>query len=249
MASALPDKVIPFVSPDKLTDECWDAKRNLANFPTPYRMIICGPVGSGKTAMIKNILLRAQPCFEAIYCRHNDPEYSELKELGAAILEKLPDPSEIADGEHKIALIIDDFKIDNWDRDEKDNLARLLQYGSSHKNISVMLCSQRLFNVPVALRACMNLFIVYKSPNLADMDAIAPRVGMTVDEFRELWKKNLESRFDSVCIDLTAGTPAPFRKNLYEVVGADPPRSRPSGPQSTRRKVKVKAAPGQTLNS
>ena len=58
----LPNKIIPIPCADKDGwSEKWYPNRNLLNFPHSWRGVFCGPPSCGKTNLIKNIILRAQP--------------------------------------------------------------------------------------------------------------------------------------------------------------------------------------------
>ena len=67
---SLPNKIIPLPNPDKEFHEAWDKGRNLLNIPHPFRAVFLGPPGSGKSTAVKNILMRADPCFENIIIIH-----------------------------------------------------------------------------------------------------------------------------------------------------------------------------------
>ena len=67
----LPKKILVIPNKDKLGwHERWDSKRDMLNFPHPYRFCISSVPNSGKTNLIKNILLRANPSFKKIYLYH-----------------------------------------------------------------------------------------------------------------------------------------------------------------------------------
>jgi len=44
----LPNKIIVIPNKDKTRDEKWFPNRGIANFPSPFRMIITGGCGSGE---------------------------------------------------------------------------------------------------------------------------------------------------------------------------------------------------------
>ena len=62
----LPKELIIIKNPDKQFHEAWKEGRNMVNVPHPFRMVCFGPPNVGKSTVVKNILLRADPPFEEI---------------------------------------------------------------------------------------------------------------------------------------------------------------------------------------
>lgn len=214
---ALPNRIIPIDNPDKEFHEKWGKRRNLLNFPHPFRAVMLGPPNVGKTTVCKNIILRAKPEFEEIFIVHCDPNFTqEYDDLGdsVTILEKIPHQDEF-EGLVKTLVILDDLEFKFMDKDQKRNLDRLYGYVSTHKNISCLLCSQDPFNVPAGCRRCANLWVLWK---MTDMDAVstcARRTGMKALAFKSIFNNLMKDPHDSLWIDLTDHTPHKLRKNGY----------------------------------
>src|SRR4051812_38922329 len=73
-------------NPDKVGAEGpWTPERgrNLANFPSPARIVLIGPCGVGKTNLIKLLVLHQRPRFERVILIHEDAgrtrEYKDLE--------------------------------------------------------------------------------------------------------------------------------------------------------------------------
>lgn len=99
-------KSLPHVpNPDKKGFETWSTSRNMVNFPHPYRCLITGPPNSGKSTLVLNILLAAQPTFDNIFILHpetfesNVPEVDELKNNNILV----------TDGKDGKPLVIDEY--------------------------------------------------------------------------------------------------------------------------------------------
>ena len=93
---SLPDKIIPIPCSDKEGwSECWDTpkRRNLLNIPHSWSGFFIGPPSSGKSTMIKNLILRAKPRFREVLVYHFDPDSSsEWDDVDAKYLTEFPDP-------------------------------------------------------------------------------------------------------------------------------------------------------------
>jgi hypothetical protein len=53
-------KILELANPEKKLQEKWCADRDLFDFPRPFRWILCGSPGSGKTSLILNYLIHTQ---------------------------------------------------------------------------------------------------------------------------------------------------------------------------------------------
>ena len=67
MASRSNNRIVVFSSADKTLKESWSDKnraKNLANFPSPFRMLCLGPPGVGKSTLAKNVVVSQDPPFD-----------------------------------------------------------------------------------------------------------------------------------------------------------------------------------------
>ena len=70
-----------FVIPNE--DKIWHEKvpDNLCSFPHPFRICFIAPPNSGKSMILKNVLIQCDPPFEKIYLVHNDVETQEYNTI------------------------------------------------------------------------------------------------------------------------------------------------------------------------
>ena len=110
---SLPKEIINFGNVDKMENESWnDGKHNnIANFPCPCRILLCGSCGLGKTNLVKNILLNARPLYDRVILIHPDimisKEYEDIEPTDC--LTDIPDPkywTEILEGKDKMKKIV-----------------------------------------------------------------------------------------------------------------------------------------------
>lgn len=217
--SAFPKKIIALPNADKSGwHEKWDAKRDPLNLPHPARVCLMGPPNSGKSTVIKNMIIRADPPFQKISVIHCDWEWTkEYADLDVTMMGEIPAPEEF-EGKEKELVVIDDLELKNLDKTQRAYLDRLFGYVSTHKNVSVYLTSQDPFNVPAICRRCSNCWILWKSQDLDSLSSAARKTGMTASSFNSIFKHLLTGSKDSLWVDLTTDSPYPLRKNGYEMI-------------------------------
>ena len=216
----LPNRLIPIRNADKSFHEKWYKGRNKLNFPHPFRVCLMGPPNMGKSTTVKNIILRSKPEFEEIFVIHCDPEYTkEYDDLGEnlVMLAEIPSPDEW-EGQVKTLVIIDDLELKTLSKEQKRNLDRLYGFVSTHKNISVCLCSQDPFNIPPIVRRCSNLWVLWRGSDLDSTAMIARKSGLKPNDFKYMFDHLLTEQRDSLWIDMTSGSPYPLRKNGFEII-------------------------------
>ena len=107
----LPRAIIPIPNADKGYFEEWYPGRDPLNIPHPFRGIFLGPPNSGKSTLVKNILMRADPPFTRLLVVHVDPEYTqEYDDVGGELLSEIPSPDEF-DGAEKTLIVMDDLEL------------------------------------------------------------------------------------------------------------------------------------------
>lgn len=218
--TSLPNKLLAIPNADKKFHERWYKNRNLLNIPHPFRAIICGRPDSGKSTVVKNIILRAYPPYQEIYIIHCDPdnthEYDDLGESNVHISNIIPDPDEWNSDKKKLC-IIDDLELKSLSKMQSKNLDRLFGYVSTHKNLSAMICQQEFYNLPTLIRRCSNVWIIWKFDDEYSMPLVSKKAGLSQESLKFLFRKCTD-KHDSIWIDKTDKSPAPLRFNGYEVL-------------------------------
>lgn len=223
------DKLVPFVNADKGWHEKWTKGRNPLDIPHPFRALLTGPPGCSKSTTAKNLLIRADPPFDRVIIVHAAPditkEYDDVKEgttdEHVILTAEIPpvasfEPEIDADGAEfwpKTLLIIDDLDLRALNKVAKTNLNRLLGYVSTHCSVSVIVCTQDPFNLKADNRRCINLYVIWRSPDMEALAMMASKVG--VKNLQALFDKYCKNRRDSIWIDTTVDTPFPMRLNGF----------------------------------
>lgn len=213
-------KLIVFENKDKKGwYEKWDDRRDLLNFPHPFRCIVSANPGSGKTNMIKNLIIKAKPHFQKIYLCHFDEETKEYDDVDVIKLEGIPDSrAQMFTPKKKSLLIIDDYDFEDLNKQELANLRSLFKYGSTHRGLSIVVASQNFFSIPVIVRRLCNIFFIWKGTcDIDSLTQIGRKIGFKKEDFEELIVL-CKSKYDNICIDLTIDSPAAVRFNGYTLI-------------------------------
>ena len=175
---------------------------------------------------MKNLLVRQWPPFEkfvVIYPGGHEgtSEYDDVMGKQVEIVSEIP-PTEwwptIKDGAVKTLVVIDDFELKGLSKVARGRLDRLVGHVSTHRNVSVFLCSQNFYNIPPIARRCANLYILWKPRDMQSLASVSARVGVDLQSMFKLTREE----HDSIWVDLTPRTRAPLRLNGYvelETVG------------------------------
>ena len=213
-----PNEVIIIPNPEKKFHEKWFKGRNILNFPHPYRMLLCSiQPNLGKTNWVKNILIRAQPKFKEIFLLHCGENLQiEYNDIECTCLSRMPPiNSNQLNPKVKTLLIIEDKNFKFLKADDLHRLDRFYGFSSTHRNVSIIYCSQSFFDVPVSVRRMSNIYVLWKTKDLDSMKTIGRRCGLKKEELYRLIMKYLNDVHDTLWIDCTKNTPYPLRLNGF----------------------------------
>ena len=216
----IPNKLVIFKNADKEFHELWTPGRDMGNIPHPFRAIISAVPNSGKTLIIKNLILRQQPAFEEIFLIHIDGEYTqEYSDIidDDFILDDIPNPKEWQ-GEVKTLVILEDLSYKDMNKFQKESLKRLWGYVSTHKNISCALTTQDIFELPPIVRRCSNILILFPSFDYTSISLLSKKVGLKKGDLENLFRTFCQCNHDFIMLDLTSNTPYPIRYNMFQKI-------------------------------
>lgn len=218
-AKKLPNSILPIECSDKSFSECWKPNRNVLDFPWSFRWVLVGNPNSGKSTIIKNHIIRANPPYEKVIVCHYDADgTTEFDDCGEVeYIDKLPNPKEINAEKVKTLLIIEDMNLSTLPRQDREYLNRLFGYASSHRGVSIAITAQNPLDIPVAARRMANIFTIWKIPDLNGLMMMASRTGYKKEDFLQFFKMT-KNRHDSITIDLTDGSPMPLRFNIFNEI-------------------------------
>lgn len=211
----LPNKIIPIESSDKKGwREKWSENRGLLNLPHSFRLICIGPPDSGKSTLIKNIVIRCKPAFEKILLYHFGTG-GEYDDIDAEHIDEL-DPLGYEDNPEKTLLIIEDCNFKSCNKEMKHNINRLFGYTSSHCNLSIALTAQNPYDISPEIRRMANAIALWKNHDMNSLNTLASRCGISKKNLEYIMLNLLKNPHDFLMIDLQFNTPARYRINGFE---------------------------------
>ena len=206
----------------------------------PYRILIIGGSGSGKTNALLN-LINNQPDIDKIYLYAKDSyekkyQYliNKLEKVGLnqfndpkAFMEYSNDMQDVYKNiedynpikKRKILIIFDDMIADMINNNNKLNpiVTELFIRGRKF-NISIIFITQSYFKVPKDLRLNSTHFFIMKIPNKRELQQIALNHSSDIDfkDFMNIYKKYTKEPYSFLVNDTTlpSDNPLTFRKNL-----------------------------------
>ena len=203
----------------------------------PYRILILGGLGSGKTNALLN-LIQNQPYIDKIYLYAKDPyeaKYQFLINKKERVgINCLNDPKTFIeyfnnmhkvyqnidnynlDKENKILIVFDDLIADMIKNKELNSIVTELFIRGRKLNISLIFITQSYFKVPKDVRLNTSHFFIIKIPNKRELQQIAINHSSDINtkDFIEIYRKCTEKPFLVIDTTLPSNNSLRFRKNL-----------------------------------
>jgi hypothetical protein len=194
----------------------------------PFRMLIIGGSGSGKTQTFLNILHNFAGTFQNIHIitkNRDEPLYNylydKLKDKGLEIhegIDKAPDLDSF-DKKEQTLVVFDDLVL------EKNQLAIEEYYIRARKlNCSVIYLSQSYYTVPRDIRRNLTYLIIKRLQSLKDLYAILREYALGLDKqtMKKIYDESTKAnKQDFLLVDMEAEASNRFRKNFNEIFELD----------------------------
>ena len=211
----LPNEIIMIPNKDKEFHEL-PKKDDLGHMAHPSRIIACGPCNVGKSLILLNLMMRADPILDRIVIYHNDPESEEYSQVDAEYVDEVP-TIDYFDKNEKNLLVIEDINIKDMKRDQLALIDRYYGCWSTHHNISVWSTFQDPFSCPARVRRLANIIIMWNNGDADSMAELSRKVGLTSKDLRYIFDNICTDFHDSLIIDKSRPY-AKLRKNIFEVI-------------------------------
>ena len=231
-------------NPEKIGHEKNDPKRDLIDWPRPFRWGILGAVSCGKTSLILNYLIKSRK-YDNIFIIHPHtynpniaaedeasnnnivasvegdnviPEYDGVDYIGLAFLPSMRYFDKIAK-QHNL-LIIDDIDLLSYCKKRREmreeRLNKLFSFVSSHKNVSIIVSSQDASSqLPSFVLKMCNVQTVYHVRDGYVIQTLARKLGMGYKRLIALLRET-RNKHDAITFDNTDDTIHQLRLNIYQ---------------------------------
>lgn len=189
----------------------------------PFRMLIIGGSGSGKTQTFLNILHNFSGTFQNIHLitkNKDEPLYNyladEIGKKGFEIhegIQQAPDLDKFNKKEQTL-VVFDDLVL------EKNQYAIEEYYIRARKlNCSVIYLSQSYYAVPLNIRRNLTYLIIKRLQSLKDLYAILREYALGVDKkvLKKMYEDSTQTKQDFLLVDMEADAEHRFRKNFNDV--------------------------------
>ena len=208
----------------------------------PYRIIITGGSGSGKTNALLN-LINNQPNINKIYLYAKDLYESKYQFLinkrestglrhfndPKAFIEYSNDMQDVykninyynPNKENKILIVFDDMIADMINNKKLNSIVTELFIRGRKLNISLVFITQSYFKVPKDVRLNTTHFFIMKIPNKRELQQIAINHSSDINtkDFANIYRKYTDEPYSFLVNDTTlaSNNPLRFRKNLFNI--------------------------------
>ncbi len=207
---------------------------------TPFRMLIIGGSGAGKTQTFLNILHNFGDTFNNIYIitkNKDEPIYNYLEdklgEKGLQITEGIstaPDLDKF-DKEEQTLIVLDDLVLEKNQKAIEEFFIRARKL-----NCSLIYISQSYYAVPRMIRQNLTYLVIKRLNTLKDLFRILQEYSLGVDkmQIKEIYDSATKSnKQDFLLVDLEESPENRFRKNFNEIfdISEDKPKEDKSKPK------------------
>ena len=158
----------------------------------PFRMLICGNSGSGKTNLLYHMLMKPLVYYDQIHLYGKNLEQEKYKhmiktmddiskQVGYDIVHYNNDeikPVDSLDSDSQKIVIFDDFICD---KNQKPLIDYFIQ--GRHKNCSVIYLSQSFYKTPKDIRLNCSHYVVYEFPSNNERNLISRELNVTRDQY------------------------------------------------------------------
>ena len=208
----------------------------------PYRILIIGGSGSGKTNALLN-LINNQPDIDKIYSYAKDPHEDKyqflIKKTESIGLKHFNDPKAFIeysndmhdvyknidhynpDKENKILIVFDDMIADMISNKKLNSIITELFIRGRKLNISLVFITQLYFKFPKNVRLNTTYIFIMKIPDKRELQQIAINHSSDINtkDFINIYKKCTDKPYSFLANDtsLLSNDPLRFRQSLYNI--------------------------------
>ena len=98
---------------------------------------------------------------------------------------------------------------------EQRAISNLIRYESTHKNISVILINQNIYDLLPVVRRCSDYTILYKLSDVEFMKSLCRKFDIDLADLKFIFKNLITEKGDNLLIDEVCDKEYRLRKNIY----------------------------------
>ena len=192
----------------------------------PFRMLIIGSSGSGKTNCLLNLIYNMPDTFQDITVitkNADEPLYNLLKDkLGDAVniyegIENIPD-LDTFDKTTQHLIVFDDLVNEKNQKKVSDFYIRARKL-----NCSLCYLSQSFYAIPKLIRLNANYIILKKIGSLKDINMILRgyQLGVDAQQLKKIYEYATDKLVNFLLIDTEANEATKFRKNFNLIIDVE----------------------------
>jgi hypothetical protein len=211
--------------PSKYLTKTHNPNFSIHGITLPFRMLIIGGSGAGKTQTLLNLIHNMGNTFNDIYIitkNKHEPLYEYLEDKlgksGLKVVEGInnaPDLDKDVSKEDQTLIIMDDLVLERNQKALEEFFIR-----ARKQNCSLVYISQSYFAVPQMIRKNLNYLVIKRLANLPDLFRIMREYSLGIDKkvLLQLYEKSTtDNKQDFLLVDLDAEPKDRFRKNFSEI--------------------------------
>jgi len=191
----------------------------------PFRMLIIGGSGSGKTQTLMNIIHNMNDTFNEIYVitkNKQEPIYEYLEDKlgskGVSVVEGInnaPNLDKDIDKKDQTLIVMDDLVLESNQKPLEEYFIR-----ARKQNCSLIYISQSYYAVPKMIRKNLNYLVIKQLSSLQDLFRIMREysLGDNKAQIKKLYENaTTDNKQDFLLVDLDAPPENRFRKNFNDI--------------------------------
>jgi ABC-type dipeptide/oligopeptide/nickel transport system ATPase component len=211
--------------PTKYLTKTHNPHFNVHGLKLPFRMLIIGGSGSGKTQTLMNIIHNMNDTFNEIYVitkNKQEPIYEYLEDKlgskGVSVVEGIenaPDLDKDINKKDQTLIVMDDLVLEANQRPLEEFFIR-----ARKQNCSLIYISQSYYAVPKMIRKNLNYLIIKQLSSLQDLFRIMREysLGDNKVQLKKIYDNaTSDNKQDFLLVDLDAPPENRFRKNFNDI--------------------------------
>jgi ABC-type dipeptide/oligopeptide/nickel transport system ATPase component len=211
--------------PSKYLTKAHNPHFNIHGLKLPFRMLIIGGSGSGKTQTLMNIIHNMNDTFNDIYVitkNKQEPIYEYLEDKlggkGVSVVEGIgnaPDLDKDINKKDQTLIVMDDLVLEANQKPLEEYFIR-----ARKQNCSLIYISQSYYAVPKMIRKNLNYLVIKQLSSLQDLFRIMREysLGDNKVQLKKVYDNaTTANKQDFLLVDLDAPPDSRFRKNFNDI--------------------------------